>query len=134
MNNQSERLQRIVQNISSSGLSIYDSILPNNTSLWLNTIDLQFILDTKLAGFDVSDLPNRTRSKKVKEQICVHLGFPIPSSFRKTQPRFPALNFEKFLKKGSLHQFPILRPSPAAQIYGRSLVIARRYYSRLTFY
>lgn len=86
-----------VENIQKSGLTIYDS----DASLWIPTQQLEQILDSGLHQFSTAGLPNRTRSKIVKEQICKILGYPTPKSFRKTQPRFLGQNFDVYVQKSN---------------------------------
>jgi len=93
MNTVSER----VRNISESGNSIYDY----DIKLFIPTDELEKILNEGLVGMSIEGLPMRTRSKKVNERICEVLGYPVPASFKKTQPRFPAQNFDKYLQQSS---------------------------------
>jgi len=83
-------------NISASGLDIYEPISPTNPDLYIPNRALQEILDSSLKGTDLSGLALRTRSKIVKEKICEALGYPIPTTFTKTQPRFPGQNFDVY--------------------------------------
>ena len=83
-------------NISSSGLGIYDPISPTNQDLYIPNTALQEILYSSLKGIDLSGLALRTRSKIVKEKICDALGYPVPATFTKTQPRFPGQNFDVY--------------------------------------
>jgi hypothetical protein len=59
------------------------------------------ILNDGLIGMNLTGLPNRTRSKVVNEKICDVLGYPIPKSFRKVQPRFLSQNFDKYVQKSN---------------------------------
>lgn len=61
-------------------------------------------------------MPIRTRSKVAKVEVCRILGYPIPSSFRKTQPRFPHQNLDIFVQKSS-----------NLQIWNEEVDPARRY-------
>jgi hypothetical protein len=83
-------------NISESGLSIYDSISVDNLNLFIPTESLQTILHATLIGTNLTGLALRTRSKVVKEKICEALGYPVPTTFNKTQPRFPGQNFDVY--------------------------------------
>lgn len=67
--------------------------------LYIPTGVLESILFTALIGVSLSGLPLRTRSKVVKEKICKTLGYDIPPSFKKTQPRFPGQNFDVYIQK-----------------------------------
>ena len=99
-----------------SGLSIYDSIDTSKSNVWIPTSTLEYLLNDSLTGISLPDVPIRTRSKKVKEHICDALGYPVPSSFRKTQPRFPNQNFDTYVQK-----------SNNLQIWNEEIVIGRRY-------
>ena len=52
----------------------------------------------------------------MKSKICEVLGYPIPKSFKKTQPRFPGQNFDVLIQK-----------STNVQIWNESLDSNRRY-------
>lgn len=104
------------KNISISGLSIYDTIAPSDCYLYIPTPDLQQILSDSLIGLSLNGLPLRTRSKVVKEEICKALGYPVPTSFKKTQPRFPGQNFDVYTQK-----------SRNVQIWNEDVDAARRY-------
>ena len=82
----------IPQQITASRLSIYQS-LQNWPHLFIPTPALEAILNEKLQGLDLNQ-PIRTRSKVLKTAVCKALGYPVPSSFQKTQPRFPGQNFD----------------------------------------
>lgn len=84
--------------IRQSGLSIYDS-LPDE--LFIPNEDLEIILREGLKGFSTEGLPIRTRSKVVKSKICEILGYPIPKTFLKTQPRFQGQNFDTYIQKSN---------------------------------
>lgn len=86
-------------NISKRGLSIYDTIIPTDTDLYIPTTALEFILAGHMIGLSLEGLPLRTRSKVVKQEICNALGYPIPRSFAKTQPRFVGQNFDVYTQK-----------------------------------
>jgi hypothetical protein len=87
-----------VDAIRNSGLSIYDAITVGS-DLWIPTPTLESLLNRELAGINLGALPNRTRSKAVKQHVCNALGYPTPSSFKKTQPRFPGLDFDTYGQK-----------------------------------
>lgn len=105
-----------VKNIEESGLSIYDSVEIGDPSLWIPTPELELILDKSLKGISLRGLPIRTRSKVVKEKICTSLGYPVPKSFKKSQPRFPGQNFDTYVQK-----------SRNLQIWNEDLSPNRRY-------
>jgi len=87
--------------IAESGHTIYNHIEPGDPELWIPTTDLEAILDEGLRGFLVKDLPLRTRSKVLKAEVCKCLGYPVPGSFKKTQPRFLGQNFDTYIQKAN---------------------------------
>ena len=102
--------------IKESGKSIYDKLGKDDTHLWLPSKNLEEILNAKLCGLNLDGLPLRTRSKVVKEEVCKALGYPVPSSFKKTQPRFIGQNFDTYVQK-----------SNNLQIWNEELDASRRY-------
>lgn len=104
------------QNISCSGLTIYDPISANDPSLFIPKDDLEFILRDSMSGLSLKGLPLRTRSKVVKQEICKALGYPIPASFKKVQPRFYGQNFDVYTQK-----------SMNVQIWNEDIDLTRRY-------
>lgn len=86
-------------NIKNSGLSIYDPISPKDPFLYIPTNELEYILSNSIVGLSLAGLPLRTRSKFVKQKLCTALGYPIPNSFKKTQPRFVGQNFDVYTQK-----------------------------------
>ena len=89
----------IVKQISVSGLTIYDPLL-HAPSLFVPTEQLEVILNSSLKGLLLNQ-PIRTRSKVLKTAVCTALGYPVPTSFRKTQPRFPGQNFDTYVQKAN---------------------------------
>jgi len=102
--------------IRESGKSIYDSLGPEEKSLWLPKRQLELLLNKNLYGMSLHGLPLRTRSKTVKEAVCKALGYPIPRSFKKTQPRFPGQNFDTYIQKAN-----------NLQVWNEELDVSRRY-------
>lgn len=102
--------------IRQSGLSIYDPIEVGDPNLWIPTDELETLLDKNLCGVSLARLPLRTRSKTLKEHVCRALGYPIPSSFKKTQPRFPGQLFDTYVQK-----------SNNLQVWNEELALDRRY-------
>lgn len=102
--------------ISKSGLSIYDLLNDDANNLYIPTDDLEEILSEKLIGLSLANLPLRTRSRVVKENICYALGYPVPKSFKKTQPRFVGQNFDVYTQK-----------SLNVQIWNEDVDLSRRY-------
>lgn len=69
-----------------------------------------------MAGISLAGLPLRTRSKVVKQHICRALGYPVPTRFRKTRPRFLGQDFDVYVQK-----------SDNLQIWNDSISRDRRY-------
>ncbi|MDU9049958.1 MAG: helix-turn-helix transcriptional regulator [Candidatus Electrothrix sp. Rat3] len=111
-----EHIKFYIYNLSKSGLSIYDEIEIGDPVLWIPSPELETILDTSLCGIKLSGLPLRTRSKVVKEYVCSALGYPVPKSFQKTQPRFPGQKLDTYVQK-----------SNNLQIWNEELDATRRY-------
>lgn len=86
-------------NIQNSLLNIYDYIDPLNEELYIPTNELTNLLTKHMIGKSLARLALRTRSKVVKALVCEAIGYPIPKSFRKTQPRFPGQNFDVYTQK-----------------------------------
>ena len=107
---------RFVEAIRRKKLSIYDAIEIGDPELWIPTRELEFLLDAGLSGLALVGLPLRTRSKVVKEHVCRVLGYPVPSSFKKTQPRFPGQFFDTYVQK-----------SNNLQVWSEELAPTRRY-------
>lgn len=99
-----------------SGLTIYDPITIGDPALWIPTPELQALLHAGMVGMSLAGLPLRTRSKVVKERVCQVLGYPVPQSFRKTQPRFPGQMFDTYVQK-----------SNNLQVWNEELSATRRY-------
>jgi hypothetical protein len=102
--------------IRGSRLSIYDAITIGDPILWIPTPALQTLLNSELQGISLAGLPIRTRSKVVKEHVCRALGYPVPASFQKTQPRFPGQLFDTYTQKAN-----------NLQIWNEELSATRRY-------
>ncbi|MGA2983564.1 MAG: restriction endonuclease [Terriglobia bacterium] len=107
---------RYVENIRASGLTIYDPIRIGDPNLWIPTPALESLLNAGLQGLKVGGFPNRTRSKVVKAAICKALGYPVPTSFTKTKPRFPGQLFNTYTQK-----------SNNLQVWNEELVPGTRY-------
>lgn len=109
-------MKNYTENIYRSQLTIYDTISPNNTDLYIPQYALERILSDAMIGFSLEGLPLRTRSKVVKTEVCKALGYPTPLSFAKTQPRFPGQNFDVYTQK-----------SLNVQIWNEEIDFSRRY-------
>ena len=108
--------ERYVEAIRRSGLSIYDAVEMGDPELWIPTPELEQLLNAAMTGISLAGLPLRTRSKVVKEHVCRTLGYPIPSSFKKTQPRFPGQLFDTYIQK-----------SNNLQVWNEDIAPTRRY-------
>ncbi len=102
--------------IAASGLTIYDPIEVGDPDLWVPTPELESLLDERLRGISLAGLALRTRSKVVKEAVCRALGYPVPASFKKTQPRFVGQLFDTYAQK-----------SNNLQVWNEELSPTRRY-------
>jgi hypothetical protein len=105
-----------VDHIRKSGRTIYDPIEVGDPTLWIPTPALESLLNTALAGLNLAALPNRTRSKVVKTAVCKALGYPVPTRFAKTKPRFPGQRFDTYTQK-----------SNNLQVWNEELAPTRRY-------
>lgn len=102
--------------IKRSGLTIYDHIPAERPDLYIASKKLEEILQENLIGTSLSGLALRTRSKVVKTDVCKAIGYPVPQSFKRTQPRFPGQNFDVYIQK-----------SNNLQIWNEELDASRRY-------
>lgn len=102
--------------IAASGLQIHDPIEVGDENLWIPAPDLEAILDLALVGITGLDVPIRTRSKLVKEHVCRALGYPVPKSFKKTQPRFLGQLFDTYAQGAN-----------NLQVWNEELSATRRY-------
>jgi hypothetical protein len=101
--------------IRASKVTIYDPIVIGS-ELWIPSPELQAILNRALRGLNLTGLPLRTRSKRVKERVAEALGYPVPKTFLKTQPRFTGQCFDTYIQK-----------SNNLQVWNEELSATRRY-------
>ena len=100
-----------------SRTSIYDAPIDEGDPLFYTPAELELILNNELVGSDeLSDLPIRTRSKLAKGMVCEALGYAVPGSFKKAQPRFPHPNFDLYVQQ-----------SNNLQIWNSEVDVSRRY-------
>lgn len=92
----SERPESYVANLRKSGLTIYDVIDPLDASHYVPTDVLETLLHDALVNTSMAGLASRTRSKVVKTKVCEALGYPVPRSFKKVQPRFTGQNLDTY--------------------------------------
>lgn len=102
--------------IQSSGFDIYSPIEIGDTYLWIPTLQMEKLLNQALIGIDLGGMALRTRSKFVNIEICKALGYPVPKSFKRTQPRFLGQQLDKYTQK-----------SNNLQIWNEELSPTRRY-------
>jgi hypothetical protein len=111
----SDPRKEYVSKIAKSNNSIYDPI-PKGSELWIPNDALEYLLNQGLNGTSLKGLPLRTRSKVVKEKICKSLGYNIPTSFKRIQPRFAGQDFDTYIQK-----------SNNLQIWNEEISASRRY-------
>lgn len=99
MGNDSKSAEQYIEAIRESGLSIYDDIEVGDENLWIPLDILEHLLNEGLVGVSLGGFPLRTRSKIVKSKVCKCLGYPVPSSFKKCQPRFLGQQFDTYAQK-----------------------------------
>lgn len=112
----SQLAQQIKNNIMNHELTIYDEIEVGDTDFWFPANEMEYLLTAQLAGCNLNGLALRTRSKVVKTQVCEALGYPVPKSFKKTQPRFLCQKFDVYTQK-----------SNNLQIWNEEISPSRRY-------
>jgi len=112
----SSHAAKVVAAISASSLSIYDPIDRADVTLWIPTPLLEEILQQGLGGRSLAGLPLRTRSKVLRTHVCQVLGYPIPTIFKRSQPRFPGQDFDTYVQK-----------SNNLQVWNEKLSASRRY-------
>lgn len=116
MQNDSGIASPYVEALRNSGITIYDAVDEDDPTLWIPTEELGEVLSDALVGVTVRGLPPRTRSKKIKEQVCVALGYPVPASFRRAGPDFPGQQLDIYVQK-----------SRNLQIWNERVDLDRRY-------
>lgn len=85
--------------ISASGKDIYAPIEIGDPDHWIPAQHIETLLNEGMRGLSLAGLPLRTRSKVVKTAVCNALGYPVPSSFKKTQPRFFGQQLDTYAQK-----------------------------------
>ena len=84
--------------IASSGKGLCEPIDVGDAEYWIPTHRLEKLLNDGLCGKSLTGLPLRTRSKIVKSAVCEALGYPVPKSFKRTQPRFPGQQLDVYVQ------------------------------------
>lgn len=102
--------------IQKSGKTIYSPIDIGDPNYWIPTHHMEALLNESMQGCSLAGYALRTRSKIVKSLVCQALGYPIPTSFRKVQPRFPGQQLDTYAQK-----------SLNLQIWNEDLSPTRRY-------
>lgn len=97
-------------------MNIYTTILNQSSSQWLNNDDLKNKLLRGLENFSSGKQPIRTRKKTYKDKVCEILGFEIPSSYKRTKPMFPIMDFDVYVQQ-----------SNNLQIWNEEVLPSRRY-------
>lgn len=108
--------KKIKDNISKSNLTIFDEIDTGDNNYWIPSEELEYLLNEYLQGKNVSGMPIRTRSKHIKTWVCEALGYDVPASFKKVQPRFFGQNFDVYGQKAN-----------NLQIWNEEITPSRRY-------
>lgn len=85
--------------IAASGADIYTPIEIGDPDYWIPTPHLEALLNAEMCGLSLAGLPIRTRSKVMKAAVCNALGYPVPASFAKTQPRFVGQQLDTYGQK-----------------------------------
>lgn len=104
------------KSIDESGKNIYSPIEVGDAEHWIPTHHIESLLNDGLRNLSFKGLALRTRSKAVKMAVCRALGYPVPSSFKKTQPRFLGQQLDIYSQK-----------SLNLQIWNEELSPTRRY-------
>lgn len=89
--------KQIAQLIVQSGLTIH-APLSIDSPLFFSLLVLEDYLREALAGKDLN-YPIRTRAKVAKSLVAEALGYPVPRSFPKNQPRFTGQNLDVYVQK-----------------------------------
>lgn len=97
--------------------SVYDAPASELTGLFYTPAELEAILREYLVGRDdLADLAVRTRSKVAKSLVCWALGYDVPHTFRKVNPRLPHPDIDVYVQQ-----------SNNLQIWNQEVDSARRY-------
>ena len=89
-----------VQNIQTSKLTMYHLIPPTDDSLFIPNVILERLLCSRLKNMSLEKISFLRRIKVVKSEICKALGYPKPSSFKRTHPCFPGQSFAVYIQQG----------------------------------
>jgi len=106
----------VAQFIKDHQVDLYASPSHETSPAYYSNEVLEQRLTALLDGRSLAGLPLRTRSKVAKQLVCAVLGYAAPSSFKKTQPRFPSPNFDLYVQK-----------SDNLQVWNQEVDLHRRY-------
>jgi len=95
-----EDMTNYVENIQTSKLSMNHLIPPTNDSLFVPNVILERLLRSRLTNISLDKIPFHMRTKLIKSEICMALGYPIPSLFKRSRPCFPGQNFDVYIQQG----------------------------------
>lgn len=101
--------------VARSGIDIYEP-LADRPGLLFSHQELEVLLSHELVGTSFGPVEIRTRSKLAKAAACSALGYPVPPSFKKVQPRFPGQDFDTYVQQ-----------SDNLQIWNEEVSATRRY-------
>lgn len=105
------------QRIQAAGVSVYENPAVTTSGMFYAPEELEAILRQTLVGAkDLHGLPVRTRSKVAKGLVCEALGYMVPATFTRVQPRLPHPNLDVYVQKTS-----------NLQIWNQEVDSARRY-------
>ncbi|MDP3006385.1 MAG: hypothetical protein Q8N11_09445 [Methylotenera sp.] len=82
-----------------SQLDIYTPIDINDTDLWIPMHDLEVLISNELCNVSVANMALRSRSKFINLAVCRALGYPEPTSFTRTYPKFPGQKLDTYAQK-----------------------------------
>lgn len=76
--------------VQTSSFSIYDAPVTADSDLFYAPDELEALLRAELIGReDLSGLPVKTRAVSAKSIVCSALGYAVPKSFKRVNPRLP---------------------------------------------
>jgi hypothetical protein len=83
--------------VSALGFDIYTPLTAHPEAVY-TTAELEALLRHELVG-ESYNAPIRTRAKLAKQAVAAALGYPVPSSLRKTKPRFPGQDLDVYVQQ-----------------------------------
>lgn len=81
------------------GFDIYEPLTEYPEVVYTKA-ELEALLRQELLG-QVFDAPIRTRGKLAKQAVAAALGYPVPQTLRKTQPRFPGQDLDVYVQQSN---------------------------------